>query len=94
MHTVTSVTLGDALDRLTAGERVDVILCDLMMPSMSGMDLYDRIVALDRRSGRADGVPLGGAFTRRARDFLERHPSLEKPFDLRALEAVIQARLR
>ncbi|APR74902.1 Sensor histidine kinase [Minicystis rosea] len=95
VHKIQSVTSGkDALDRLNAGERWDVILCDLMMPSMTGMDLHDRIVALDPAQAERMVFLSGGAFTRRAREFLEGHPSLEKPFDLRALEAVIQARLR
>jgi PAS domain S-box-containing protein len=93
-HKITSVTSGkDALDRLGAGDRFDVILCDLMMPSLSGMDLYDRVLALAPDQAERMVFLSGGAFTRRAREFLERHPSLEKPFDLRALEAAVEARI-
>jgi PAS domain S-box-containing protein len=94
VHAITGVTSGqDALSRLTAGERYDVILCDLMMPAMTGMDVYERVLALDPAQAGRMVFLSGGAFTRRAREFLERHPSLEKPFDLRALEAAIQERL-
>ena len=94
VHDITSVTAArDALDRIEAGERFDVILCDLMMPAMSGMDLYDRVQELAPDQAARMVFLSGGAFTRRAREFLERHPSLDKPFDLRALEAAIQARL-
>src|SRR4029079_5535201 len=38
---VTVVNSGrDALDRLRAGERFDVLLCDLMMPEISGVELH------------------------------------------------------
>ena len=30
----------EALERLAAGEQYDVILCDLMMPEVSGIELY------------------------------------------------------
>src|SRR5262249_44346195 len=33
-------TASEAVTRIRAGERYDVILCDLMMPEMTGMDLY------------------------------------------------------
>ena len=35
----------EALGRLRQGERFDVILCDLMMPQMTGMDLHARAAA-------------------------------------------------
>ena len=70
----------EALDRLDRGERFDVILCDLMMPEMSGMELYERVAAeLQRRII----FITGGAFTPQARQFLAgvARPHLEKPFD-------------
>lgn len=94
VHRVQSVTTGQrALDLLVAGERFDVILCDLMMPAMSGIDLHERIRALAPEQADRMVFLSGGAFTRRAREFLDHHPALEKPFDLQALEATIQARL-
>ena len=94
VHRITAtLSAKEALARLEAGERYDVILCDLMMPGMTGMDLYDRVVRLDPAQAARMVFLSGGAFTQRAREFLERHPALDKPFDLRALEAVIQARL-
>jgi CheY-like chemotaxis protein len=92
-HEIASVTLGkEALDRIVAGERFDVILCDMTMPVMSGMDLYEKVRAV--APDQADRMIFlsGGAFTQKARAFLERRPTLEKPFDLRSLEAVIEGR--
>jgi CheY-like chemotaxis protein len=93
-HQVTSVVTGrDGLERLASGERFDLILCDLMMPELTGMDLYERVVALCSDQAERMVFLTGGAFTRRARDFLENRPFLEKPFDLSALEALVRDRL-
>ena len=80
-----------ALTRVGTGERFDLVLCDLMMPEMSGMDFQ---VALDRAApalSRRLIFITGGAFTARARDFLERSPNLtlEKPFSPAELRAVV-----
>lgn len=84
----------DALERLRAGESFDVILCDLMMPQMTGMDLYVELEQL----GIADRMIFltGGAFTPAARQFLDRIPNqrVEKPFDGRHLRALIRDRIK
>lgn len=72
---------GDAIARLGTGERFDVILCDLMMPEMTGMDVHAALV--DQWPEQADRMIFltGGAFTVLAREFLARVPSLriDKP---------------
>jgi CheY-like chemotaxis protein len=93
-HQVTVVVTGrDGLERIVAGERFDLILCDLMMPELTGMDLYEHVAALSTEQAERMVFLTGGAFTRRARDFLENRPFLEKPFDLSALEALVRERL-
>ncbi len=86
-HEVTVISSpSDALSRLERGERWDAILCDLMMPELSGMDVEERL-----RKSAPDVLPrivylTGGAFTERARKFLaEARPFLEKPVDAQAL---------
>ncbi len=80
-----------ALRRLIAGERFDVILCDLMMPEITGMDFFERVSS--EWPEQADHVVFcsAGAFTPRARAFLESTPNpfLEKPFDLCALRTLL-----
>jgi two-component system, cell cycle sensor histidine kinase and response regulator CckA len=91
-HEVVTENRGaDALARLHAGERFDVILCDLIMPDLTGMDLYEALLR-DFPDDAARMVFLsGGAFTPRSRAFLDTVPNqrLEKPFDLAALRVLV-----
>ena len=90
---VTSATEGLAL--LQREGPFDLIMCDLMMPEMSGMDFYEALHRLD--PAQADGMVFlsGGAFTAEARAFLDRvhNERMEKPFDTAALRTLIRKRL-
>jgi CheY-like chemotaxis protein/two-component sensor histidine kinase len=81
---------------LRQGRRFDVIVCDLMMPLVSGMDLYDEVAALDTSLCARFVFATGGAFTPRAQAFLERVPNtrLDKPFDLDELRALVNGLVR
>ncbi len=93
-HRVTAVTTGrEGLDLLVSGKRFDLILCDLMMPEITGMDLYERVLAFSTEQAERMVFLTGGAFTRRASEFLAQRPFLEKPFDLSALEALVRRRM-
>jgi PAS domain S-box-containing protein len=85
-----------ALARLPS-ERFDAVLCDLMMPEMTGMELYARVCeTLPDCAGRFLFM-TGGAFTPASQAFAEAaaRPVLDKPLDLprleRALDEVIAA---
>ena len=88
---VTKTSALEALETLESAE-FDLILTDLMMPGLTGMDFFERL----ERSGdsRADSVIFmtGGAFTSRAQAFLEAHPRrcIEKPFTPDELRLFIQ----
>ena len=91
----TSIRAADVLARIEKGERFDVIVCDLMMPEMTGMDLHSRLLQT-RPSDAARMVFLtGGAFTPEAGEFLDRvaNVRVEKPFDPQALRALVRDRL-
>jgi PAS domain S-box-containing protein len=94
-HDVTTTTsAADALARLSRGERYDMILCDVMMPVISGIEFYDVLRA--RAPEEADRIVFvtGGAFTVQAREFLDRIPNarLEKPFTAEAVLAILDER--
>ena len=72
----------NALARIEAGGRYDVILCDLMMPGMTGMDLQEELERDFPELATRTVFMTGGAFTTRAQEFVERFGGrlLEKPF--------------
>jgi signal transduction histidine kinase len=74
-----------------SGPRFDVILCELMLPGMSGMDLVNELQRSAPDAAARVVFMTAGAFTPRARRFLEgaRHPWLAKPFDRDQLLAAI-----
>jgi PAS domain S-box-containing protein len=80
-----------ALAHIADGRRYDVVLCDLMMPVMTGMDLYAEIVRTAPKLAGRIVFMTGGAFTTRARAFLESvvNPCLEKPLDMSKLRSII-----
>ena len=82
----------EVLEILRGGTRFDVILCDLMMPEMSGIDLFGAIEALDTAQSQRVIFLTGGAFTPRAREFMARvsNPRMEKPFDIDELLQLIR----
>ena len=96
-HDVTQVDRArDALSRIVSGQRFDVILCDLMMPEMTGMDLHAELLKAAPEQALRMIFLTGGTFTSRARTFLDQVPNLriEKPFDVSALRALVGERVR
>jgi signal transduction histidine kinase len=93
--TVTS-SAAEALEQLESRGEFDVILCDLMMPDMTGMDLYEELFRRSPETARRVLFITGGAFTPRAREFLADVPNarIEKPFDGQSLRALIRERMR
>jgi PAS domain S-box-containing protein len=90
-HRVVSVHgAAEALARLAAGP-FDAVLCDLMMPEMTGMELHARLLAEAPATAARMVFLTGGAFTREAVEFLERVPNrrLEKPFTVAELRAAL-----
>jgi CheY-like chemotaxis protein len=76
-----------ALARIRKGERFDAILCDLMMPQVTGMDLHDALLELAPKQAEVMLFLTGGAFTTRAQAFVDRvpHATIDKPFDAETL---------
>jgi PAS domain S-box-containing protein len=96
-HDVTTLTSARAaIELLASGQRYDVILCDLMMPEVTGMELYADTQRIDGDQAKKIVFVTGGAFTIAAREFLDVVPNrrLEKPFDLRTLRELVSELLR
>ena len=81
----------EALARIDAGESFDVVLCDLMMPAMTGMDLYAEVLRRTPKLAPRLIFMTGGAFTPRARAFMEsvKNTCLEKPLDMGRLRSLV-----
>jgi len=95
-HQVSIVANGrEALARVQAGERFDVILCDLMMPEMTGSDLYAQLTELAPDQASRIIFITGGAFSPTSQLFLERVPNtcFEKPCDIQKLRSAIRQQI-
>jgi len=94
-HDVEVVAGGaEAMQVLSSGRVFDVIFCDLMMPEVSGMDVFERSTQ-ERPALISHFVFMtGGAFTPRARRFLDEtdNEALAKPFDLRVVREIARQR--
>jgi CheY-like chemotaxis protein len=81
----------EALERLAKDATYDLVLCDLMMPDVSGEHVYRSV------SEHSPGLlprfvfMTGGAFTERAQEFLAQFPGrqLEKPFNIDEVEQLL-----
>jgi CheY-like chemotaxis protein len=84
-----------ALKRLEAGEVYDVVLCDLMMPNVDGIELHRRLSLTRPEEAQRMVFITGGAITARVEAFFRRAPNLllDKPIDLDGLRALIDRRV-
>jgi len=92
-HQVTTAKGGLQALELIGSHDYDVIFCDLIMPDVSGMQVFETL-----REERPELVPrlvfmTGGAFTPKAREFLRTNPRpvLEKPFDIADVHALVSS---
>jgi PAS domain S-box-containing protein len=90
------VSAEEALAVCVGGEKFDLILCDLMMPDMTGMDFHRELSLIAPEQAERMIFITGGAFTEKARAFLSETPKehLEKPFYSANLRAIVQRYLR
>jgi PAS domain S-box-containing protein len=77
----------------TANAQFDVILCDLMMPEVSGIDFFERLSRSSPDSAARIIFMTAGACTDRMRSFLEtvNTTCLRKPFEPEALFEAVRA---
>ncbi len=95
-HAVTVVNSGrEARVRLQDGEKFDAILCDLMMPEVTGAELHAELAVLDRELADRMIFITGGAFSPASQRFLESISNLcfEKPCDISELREAVRRRV-
>ena len=89
---VTSSARGDeAIEKLEAGT-FDLIVCDIRMPGLSGVDLFDWLKVQRPAMIRRILYTTGDTFDTKTREFLEASqvPYLGKPFDLKQLKQSLE----
>jgi len=83
----------EALRLLAEDAPFDAIFCDVMMPEMSGVELYQR--TFERHPGQERKIVFmtGGAFAEPAAKFIEsvHNPKLKKPFTGTAVRALVMS---
>jgi len=90
---VTAANGREALERLRADRDFDLILCDLMMPELTGMDVYHSVQATWPGLQERIAFITGGAFTPETRRFLQQvtNPLLTKPFEPAHIRQLVTA---
>jgi CheY-like chemotaxis protein len=96
-HQVTVVDRArDALERFRGGAQFDVVLCDVMMPEMNGMQFHQELARI--RPEIVDRIVFmsGGVFSPTVRAFFDEIPNLrlEKPLDIPALRHLVDEMAR
>ncbi len=96
-HDVSGETAGRAvLARLKGGDRFELIICDLMMPEMTGHQLYGQIRQLDPAQAQRMLFMTAGVLSDVAGTFADQMIDrlLPKPYDIQALRARIRVLLQ
>ena len=84
----------EAVKRYQAGD-FDLILCDLMMPGFSGMDVHGALARLGPEHVQRMVFVTGGAYTTEGAAFLATvtNPHLDKPFNAEQLRRLVESRI-
>jgi CheY-like chemotaxis protein len=81
----------EALEILSRDSGFDVVLCDLMMPEMDGIDVHEALCRDESKLAERMVFCTGGVFTSRAETFIAKidNPCLEKPLDMARFEQLL-----
>jgi two-component system cell cycle sensor histidine kinase/response regulator CckA len=89
-HVTVSQSGREALVRMSE-EEYDVILCDIIMPDLSGIDVFTQVCESRPECAQRMVFMTGGAFTESARSLLTHGDRriLQKPIDVAQLRAIV-----
>ncbi|MCB9678477.1 MAG: response regulator [Alphaproteobacteria bacterium] len=95
-HEVAVAANGEEAMRKLEGGTFDLVLCDLMMPGMTGIDLYEQLAREKNPHLKRLVFMTAGGFTTDVRRFLARVDNgvLHKPFDVKTLRWVVSQKLK
>ena len=81
-----------ALDLLAKDAQFDVVLCDVMMPGKTGMDVYEALVRDHPALTSRVIFMTGGVYSERAESFFARvtAPRIEKPFSMDEIDKLLR----
>jgi CheY-like chemotaxis protein len=82
----------EALELLRTGRRFDAILCDLLMPEVTGIELYGELRRIAPDQAECMIFLTGGAFSVSSQQFLDGISNrwFEKPCNLDQLRAAVR----
>jgi PAS domain S-box-containing protein len=86
----------EAITHIEHAGPYDVVFCDVMMPELSGIDVYERARQVCPGQEQRIVFITGGAFTEQAAKFIDSidNPKLGKPFDAGEVRALVKALTR
>ena len=86
----------EAIKQIEQSGPFDVVFCDVMMPELSGIDVYERARQVCPGQEQRIVFITGGAFTEQAARFIDGidNPKLGKPFDAGEVRALVKALTR
>lgn len=96
-HEVTTFQSGkQALQLVERGDHFDLILSDVMMPQMTGIEFHQALLQIAPELADKVVFMTGGAFSAEASAFLDRFPhrTIDKPFKFTALRSLVQELIR
>jgi PAS domain S-box-containing protein len=91
-HEVVEAASGDEARKiLEADQAFDLVLCDMMMPAMSGVELHEWLSTTHPDLAKQVVFITGGGFTPKAREHLTKvsNTRLEKPFDVANFKKIV-----
>ena len=96
-HTIVEARTGAEARRILERDQAfDLLLCDMMMPEVSGMELHTWLADAHPELAERLVFITGGAFTANARAYLQQvdNPRIDKPFDKAEVRKLVAERIR